>query len=187
MPAQDPPGQEKKRAESSRTVAAPDLTPPRSDDGDIGGGIDAGEGSSSRDTKIDLSAPGDDDKAHPESANAVAEAEAAASGGESVAEFHPWDPHKAAKDVEVGDFYFKRKNYRAAEARYREALLYKEKDAMATLRLAECLERLGEIEEAAGEYRGYLKIIPEGPQSEQARKALERLKGPTPEPGSTIR
>jgi hypothetical protein len=25
-----------------------------------------------------------------------------------------WNPHMAEKDVEVGDFYFKRKNYRAA-------------------------------------------------------------------------
>ena len=42
-----------------------------------------------------------------------------------MSEFHPWNPHKAAKDIEVGDYYFKRKNYRAAEDRYREALFYK--------------------------------------------------------------
>jgi hypothetical protein len=24
--------------------------------------------------------------------------------------FHPFDPHRAAKDIEVGDFYFKKKN-----------------------------------------------------------------------------
>ena len=46
-----------------------------------------------------------------------------APGNGDVSEFHPWNPHKAAKDIEVGDYYFKeRKNYRAAADRYREAL-----------------------------------------------------------------
>lgn len=156
----------------------PSLTPPRSDDdaqapviGDIGE-------SSSTGTRIDLSAPPNDDKAHPESADAVAEAEAAASGGATVGEFHPWDPHKAAKDVEVGDYYFKRKNYRGAESRYREALFYKENDAIATLRLAECLEQLGDMDEAADQYKAYLKIMPHGPQSEEARLGLDRVRKP---------
>jgi hypothetical protein len=68
---------------------------------------------------VDLSPPEDDAKAHPHSSVAVADAEADALTGSGVSEFHQWDPHKAAKSVEVGDFYFKRKNYRAAEERYR--------------------------------------------------------------------
>jgi len=152
-----------------------DLAPPRSDDGETTANDgDIGE-SSSKDTKVDLSAPPNDDKAHPESKTAVAEAEAAARGGEAVGEFHPWDPHKAAKNVEVGDYYFKRKNYRGAESRYREALFYKENDAIATLRLAECLEKLGSTEEAAERYSAYLKIMPHGPESEEARKGLQRV------------
>ncbi len=90
---------------------------------------------------------------------------------------HSWDPHKAAKDIEVGDFYFKRKSYRAAESRYREALLYKDNDANATYRLAVCLEKLDQPDEAREEYESYLKILPYGPESEHARKAIERLKG----------
>jgi tetratricopeptide (TPR) repeat protein len=138
--------------------------------GDLGN--DSGE-SSSKDTKIDLSPPVDDAKKHPNSSAAVADAEAEAGG---VTEFRPWDPHKAAKDVEIGDFYFKRKNYRAAEDRYREALLYKDNDAMATIRLAECLEKLGEPGPARDSYASYLKILPHGPFAEEAQKALERLK-----------
>jgi len=89
----------------------------------------------------------------------------------------PWNPHKAAKDVEVGDFYFKRKNYRAAEDRYREALLYKDNDAMATFRLAICLEKMDQPDQALKEFESYVKILPHGPQAEDARKAIERLKG----------
>lgn len=92
---------------------------------------------------------------------------------------HPFDPHKAAKDIEVGDFYFKRKNYRAAESRYREALLYKDNDAIATYRLAVCLEKLDRPDEAQEEYESYLKILPYGHEAEQAKKSLERLKSAT--------
>ena len=61
---------------------------------------------------------------------------------------HPWDPHKAAKDIEVGDFYFRRRNYRAALDRYREALVYKPDDAIANFRLGESFEKLDQPDEA---------------------------------------
>ena len=132
--------------------------------------------SSSKETQVDLAPPEDDAKAHPQSSTAVAEAKAGITGGDGVTEFHTWDPHKAAKSVEVGDFYFKRKNYRAAEDRYREALRYKDNDAVATIRLAISLEKLGAFDDAAAEYESYLRILPHGPQAEEARKAIERLK-----------
>src|SRR3954451_20939903 len=69
--------------------------PPRSDRN-----REAGE-SSSRDTRIDISPPKDDAKNHPYSGAAVSDANADASPDADVQEFHPWDPHKAAKDVEV--------------------------------------------------------------------------------------
>src|SRR5581483_8049937 len=134
---------------------------------------EAGE-SSSRDTKIDISPPRDDDKNHPTSSLAVSEAEADAT---DVSEFHPFNPQKAAKDVEVGDFYFKRKNYRAALARYQDALLWKNNHAEANFRMAQCLEKLDNPDEAAVHYQEYLKILPHGPLSGEARKALEKLKG----------
>lgn len=95
---------------------------------------------------------------------------------DSVTELHPWDPHKAQKDVEVGDFYFKRQNYRAALSRYCEALSYKPNDAIATFRIAESLDRAGDLAEARTYYQGYLKILPEGPFAAQSKKALERIK-----------
>ena len=102
-----------------------------------------------------------------------------------VEEFKPWDPHKAEKDVEVGDFYFKRTNYRAALDRYREALYYKYDDAVATFRIGVCQEKLGETGEARKAYEAYLKILPHGPFAGEAHKALTRLKtapAETPDP-----
>jgi tetratricopeptide (TPR) repeat protein len=138
---------------------------------------DPGE-SSSKNSQIDLSPPAGDDKAHPQSAEAVMDAEVSSGSGD-VSEFHPWNPHKAAKDIEVGDFYFRRKNYHAAEDRYREALLYKPNDAMATFRLASSLEKLDRPEEALEAYESYLEILPHGPRAGEAQKAIERLKNPS--------
>jgi Flp pilus assembly protein TadD len=158
------------------------MAPPRSDRvqaDDLGSAV--GE-SSSKDTQVDLSPPADDAKVHPQSSAALAEAEAATLSAGGISELHTWDPHKAAKDVEVGDFYFRRRNYRAAEDRYREALRYKDNDAVATIRLAECLEKLGISDDARAEYESYLRIVPHGPQVSEAQKAIERLKAQTAGP-----
>src|SRR5208337_3352382 len=82
--------------------------PPRSDN------VPAGE-SSSKQSRIDVSPPANDAKTHPE-------ADLTDTG---VDEFTPWNPMKAMKDVEVGDFYYKKENYSAAISRYREALEFK--------------------------------------------------------------
>jgi tetratricopeptide (TPR) repeat protein len=150
----------------------PNLEPPRSDRVNAAS-IEDGE-SSSKDTQIDLSPPAEDSKLHPHSSDILMDE---GSGTTDTSEFRYWNPHKAAKDVEVGDFYFKRKNYKAAEDRYREALLYKANDAIATFHLAQCLDKMQRPEEAQEEYEAYLKILPNGQESEQAKKALARLKG----------
>ena len=133
------------------------------------------EGSSSHDTRIDISPPKDDAKSHPDSKAAVAGLEVRDDTG--IQEFHPWSPLKAIKDIEVGDFYFKRKNYKAALERYKEALYYKDRDAVASFRLAECQEKLGDKTEAKNYYEQYLKILPEGPLAKDARASLNRLSG----------
>src|SRR5437762_3518922 len=153
------------RQDSSQNSRPPkSQAPPRSDDA-----TDyprSSEESSSRSNRVDISPPKDDAKSHPYSSSPGEGEEEAG----DVQEFHPWDPHKAAKDVEIGDFYFKRKNYRAAEDRYREALLYKPNDAVATYRLALCLEKLDLPDDARQEYESYLKILPHGPQADEAQK-----------------
>jgi tetratricopeptide (TPR) repeat protein len=149
----------------------------------------SGPQSSSKEEVPDLSPPQNDAKDHPDSGAALHEAEDAAGlyeGDEigGVQEFRVWNPHKAEKDVEVGDFYFKRKNYRAALDRYREALYYKYDDAVATFRLAVCQEKIGEGEEARKAYQSYLKILPHGPFAAEAHQGLERLKSLDPGPAA---
>ena len=154
----------------------PKLAPPRSDRVDAASLGEAAGESSSKDTQIDLSPPANDAKEHPQSSEILTD-EGSAGGGDTT-EFHPWDPHKAAKDIEVGDYYFKRKNYIGAESRYREALIYKNNDADATYKLAVCLEKMERPDEAVAQYESYLKILPYGPEAANAKKAIERLKAP---------
>ena len=122
--------------------------------------------SSSKNTKIDLSPPKGDDIQHADSDD----------DNSDVMEVKPWNPHKAAKDIEVGDYYAKRKNYVAAISRYREALEYKPKDAEATFKLAHVLEVTKENAEALQLYQQYLKILPNGEFAPEAQKAVDRLK-----------
>ncbi len=161
------------RSQQTEKDANQNQPPPRSDERSK----EAGE-SSSRDSRIDLSPPPDDAKDHPNSS--LPPDDSGENNPSDVQEFHTYDPHRASKDIEVGDFYFKKKNYGAALERYRESLLYKPNDAFANLRMAQALEKLGRLDEAAEHYQEYLKILPNGPQAEEAKKALEKIKANPP-------
>jgi len=119
---------------------------------------EAGE-SSSRDTRIDVSPPKDDAKSHPNSK--IASPNSTANPEDmtditGVQEMHPWNPYRAAKDDEVGDYYFKTGNYKGALARFQDALIYKDNDAVANFKMAECYEKLGQPDEAIQHYQAYL-------------------------------
>jgi Tfp pilus assembly protein PilF len=124
------------------------------------GGSATGE-SSSRDTQIDL----DNHSTKEEPAPAE----------EDGSVLKPWDPHKAAKDVEVGQWYLKLKNYRAALERFNSALTYKPDDAEAIYGLAVTQEKLDLLSLADSNYRKYLGILPNGPRSKDAEEALKRI------------
>src|SRR5204862_8330585 len=55
----------------------------------------------------------------------------------------PENEQAANKALEVGDFYYSQRNYRAAESRYREALEYTPANGRAYFKLAQTLEKLG--------------------------------------------
>jgi tetratricopeptide (TPR) repeat protein len=130
--------------------------PPRSDQL-------APDESSSKQTAIDVAPPKDDDK-HPGASD------------EELGEFHPWDPHKAAKCVEVADYYLKQGNTRAAISRYQEALEWKPRDAEATYKLGVVLEKTGDLNGALTNYQAYLKVLPDGPFAAKAHEGITRLK-----------
>jgi Tfp pilus assembly protein PilF len=130
--------------------------------GDAPGTSPTGE-SSSRDSQIDLKA------------RTTKEKEEAAPSPEDESVLTPWDPHKAAKDVEVGQWYLKVKNYRAALERFNHALTYKPDDAEAIYGLAVTQEKLDLLSLADQNYRKYLEILPHGPRAKDAEEGLKRI------------
>lgn len=88
----------------------------------------------------------------------------------------PSDEEMAAKDIDVGYYYLKDKNYRAAESRLKEALEIMPSSSVALIGLAQAQQKLGQRDEARQNYQAYLKLNPDGPDAEKVKKALAQLK-----------
>lgn len=159
------PRKEEKQKRPARPAPTPQPTPTddRSQAGEPGGqpldenGLEPGE-SSSKDSQIDLNAG-------PRSSVTTA----------STTEPPPYDPHRAGKDLEVGNYYLKQKNYRAALERFRDALLYKPDDADATYGLAVTQEKMDLFAEAYKSYSKYLEILPHGPMAKESEEGMKRM------------
>jgi tetratricopeptide (TPR) repeat protein len=88
----------------------------------------------------------------------------------------PSDEEIAAKDIDVGYYYLKDKNYRAAESRLKEALELKPDSSVALVGLAQAQQKLGDRDAARTNYEAYLKLNPDGSEAENVKKAIAQLK-----------
>jgi tetratricopeptide (TPR) repeat protein len=85
------------------------------------------------------------------------------------------DPARAKKDAEVGGFYLKSGDYPGALLRYQDATAADPTNVEAIFGLAETQRMLKKNAEATRNYQLYLDIVPNGPKSKQALKALKTL------------
>jgi tetratricopeptide (TPR) repeat protein len=85
------------------------------------------------------------------------------------------DPGRAKRDSDVGGFYLKQGNYQGALLRYKDATAADPANVEAIFGLAETERMLKKNAEAAKDYQLYLDIVPNGPRSRQALKALKTL------------
>ena len=83
-----------------------------------------------------------------------------------------FNPLQAAKEVQIGNFYFKKGSYRAAAQRFREATRWNAQHAEAWLRLAEAPEKLKDPKAAREAYAKYLELEPEAKNAAQIRSKL---------------
>ena len=88
---------------------------------------------------------------------------------------HVADPARAKKDAEVGSFYLKSGDYQGALLRFKDAIVADPTNVEAIFGLAETERMLKKNDEAARNYQLYLDIVPNGPKSKQALKALKML------------
>jgi tetratricopeptide (TPR) repeat protein len=97
---------------------------------------------------------------------------------EEEPEEYRYVPSPPWASVEVGDYYFRRKRYRAALSRYQEAAELDPHYAPAFLGLGRVYEKIGLQEKALENYRKHLDLLPSTKDAEQAtevHKAIKRL------------
>lgn len=86
---------------------------------------------------------------------------------------YAFNPLQAAKEVKVGEYYFKKKNYKAAALRFREATRWNPGFADAYLRLAESEEKLNDRASAKEAFAKYLELNPTARDADAIRKKLD--------------
>lgn len=92
-------------------------------------------------------------------------------------EVREYSPPKAKENVEVGDFYYKKSNYKAAEERYRIAIDYNTKWDESYEKLIKTLEKQGKYEEAVEICDLFIEINPASKEVEKFRKQREKFLG----------
>ena len=88
---------------------------------------------------------------------------------------YTFNPLQAAKEIRVGNYYFKKGSYRAAAKRFEEALKWDPKAAEAYLRLGDTRTKLGDEAAARDAYSKYLELEPDSKESGSIRKKLKRV------------
>ena len=86
-----------------------------------------------------------------------------------------WDPLRAEKDLEVGQFYMKTGDLVAAIDRFQDATIAKPGYAVPFRYLAEAQEKKGLKKQAIKSYQRYLDLYPHAEDGDKIRKKIEKL------------
>jgi tetratricopeptide (TPR) repeat protein len=95
---------------------------------------------------------------------------------EESAEDQPkWDPLRAEKDLQVGQYYLHKGDVDAAIDRFQDATLAKPGYAIPFRFLGEAQEKKGLKKPAIKSYQRYLDLYPKAEDGDKIRKKIERL------------
>jgi tetratricopeptide (TPR) repeat protein len=86
-----------------------------------------------------------------------------------------WDPLRAEKDLEVGQYYMKRGDLDAAIDRFQDATTAKPGYAIPFRFLGEAQEKKGLKKQAIKSYQRYLDLYPHAEDGDKIKKKLEKL------------
>jgi outer membrane protein assembly factor BamD (BamD/ComL family) len=98
-----------------------------------------------------------------------------ADGAEPATEIKGPDPLLCEKNIKIGDFYFKRKNYDAAISRYLEAIEYQTTSVRAYESLARAFEKKDEPAKAIAAYQQFIDNNPDSPKIPDFRQKITKL------------
>ena len=85
---------------------------------------------------------------------------------------YTFNPLEAEKNLKVGNYYFKKGNYKGALNRFREATRWNPNYAEAYLRLGESEEKLKDTKAAHEAYAKYLELAPDNKEAGPVKKKL---------------
>ncbi len=85
---------------------------------------------------------------------------------------YSFNPLEAERDLKVGNYYFKKGNYKGALSRFREATLWNPSYAEAYLRIAETEEKMKDKQAAQEAYAKYLELAPDSKEAASIKKKL---------------
>jgi len=91
-------------------------------------------------------------------------------------EEYSFNPVKSKRDVAIGEFYFKKGDFKAAAGRFREATKWNDGNADAWLRLGEAEEKRDDSKAARAAYEKYLQLAPDSRFAADVKRRLEKLK-----------
>ena len=87
-----------------------------------------------------------------------------------------WDPLRAEKDLEVGQYYMKKGDVDAAIDRFQDAALAKPGYAIPFRFLGEAQEKKGLKRDALKSYTRYLELYPRAEDKDKIEKKIEKLR-----------
>jgi tetratricopeptide (TPR) repeat protein len=86
-----------------------------------------------------------------------------------------WDPLRAEKDLEVGQYYMRKGDLDAAIDRFQDATTAKPGYAIPFRFLAEAQEKRGLKKQAIKSYQRYLDLYPHAEDGDKVRKKIDKL------------
>jgi len=89
---------------------------------------------------------------------------------------YAFNPVQSGKEVTVGEFYFKKNDFKAAAGRFKEATKWNDGNADAWLMLGNAEEKMKDTKAAREAWEKYLQLAPGSKMAAEVRKKLEKLK-----------
>lgn len=90
-------------------------------------------------------------------------------------EEYAFNPVKSKKAVEIGEFYFKKGDFRAAAGRFQEATKWNDGNTQAWLRLGDAEEKMNDAKSARAAWTKYLQLAPQAKNAAEVKKKMEKL------------
>jgi tetratricopeptide (TPR) repeat protein len=87
-----------------------------------------------------------------------------------------WDPLRAEKDLEVGQYYMRKGDVDAAIDRFQDATTAKPGYAIPFRYLGEAQEKKGLKKQAVSSYSRYLELYPHAEDGDKIRKKIDKLR-----------